>query len=234
MNKQTILIVEDEKHVLEMLESALKKNGYRTITVDTGRKALSVIASHCPDLVLLDLGLPDIDGQKIIKSVRAWSPMPILVLSGKTKEKDVVNVLDLGADDYIKKPFGMNELLARIRVVFRRNSQLEYYKMYTPVNTYRVGDFEIDFKKRMVTIRGVPVHLTQIEYKIVNLLARNAGCVLSYEKIIQTIWGPYAAKNNKILRVNMSNIRHKIEKNPTHPEVIVTVAGIGYRMIEIE
>lgn len=232
MNKQTILIVEDEKLQSIMIEDLLKTNHYKTLTAQTGSEALSIIASHCPDMILLDLCLPDVDGMDIIRDVRSWSNIPILVISSKTIESEIVLALDSGADDYITKPYGSAELLARIRTAYRHCNYNTTNSTAHKMQTFRTKDLEINFEKRLVTLENEPIHFTQIEYKILKLLAQNVGQVLSYEKIIQFIWGPYADKNNQILRVNMANIRRKIEKNPAKPKYIFTINGIGYRLID--
>ena len=232
MNKQTILIVEDEQYLSIMLEDLLKMNNYKPITAATGAEALSIIASHCPDMILLDLGLPDMDGMDIITQVRTWSNIPIIVVSGRVQEKEIVLALDSGADDYITKPFGTLELLARIRTAYRHYNYTSLFSTIAQPQIFRIRNLEINFDKRIVKVNEKPVHFTQIEYKILQLLAQNAGKVLSYEQIIQTIWGPYADKNNQILRVNMANIRRKIEQDPTKPEYIFTINGIGYRLID--
>lgn len=232
MNKQTILIVEDEQYLSIMIEDLLKTNHYKTIATATGTEALSIITSHCPDMILLDLGLPDMDGMDIIKSVRTWTNIPIIVISGRVQEKEIVLALDSGADDYITKPFGNLELLARIRTAYRHYNYANPFSTNPRSQVFRIRNLEINYDKRIVKIDEKPVHFTQIEYKILKLLAQNVGRVLSYEQIIQTIWGPYADKNNQILRVNMANIRRKIEKDPTNPEYIFTINGIGYRLID--
>lgn len=179
-------------------------------------------------MVLLDLGLPDVDGVKLLKELRAWTKVPVIVVSARSTEKDKILALDNGADDYITKPFSAPELLARMRAVLRRNTSSA-----TPDDIYSVGEFKIDFSKRSVTIGGEPIRLTQVEYRIVELIARQPGKVLTYSYIISHVWGPYAdAENNRILRVNMSNIRRKIERDSMSPQYILTEIGVGYRMAE--
>lgn len=228
-NKVTILIVEDERAISNFISTILTSNGYRTIKTETGRETLSLITSHCPDVVLLDLGLPDMDGLEVIKAVREWSTIPIIVVSARGYEREKVEALDLGADDYITKPFGTSELLARIRTALRHSIKPETGDVSSSIR-FSTGGFVIDFEKRIVSVDGVDVHLTQIEYKIVALLSRYAGRVLTYDTIIEQIWGPFAAGDNQILRVNMANIRRKIEKNPAEPRYILTEVGVGYRM----
>ena len=226
--KPSILIVEDESYIKKVLETALAAGGYRTISAVTGAQARSAISSYMPDMVLLDLGLPDMDGVKLLKELRQWSAMPVIVVSARSTERDKILALDNGADDYITKPFSAPELLARIRAVLRSNSSGSAND-----DTYCVGDFNIDFNKRIVNINNETIRLTQVEYRIVELLARNPGKVLTYDYIMSNIWGPYAdSENNRILRVNMSHIRKKLEPDSMKPRYILTEIGVGYRMAE--
>lgn len=231
MSKLSVLIIEDEETICNFIKTSLRPQGYKITTASTAAEGLSIINSGGCDLVLLDLGLPDADGLEIIKQVRAWSSLPIIVISARTKEQEKVQALDLGADDYITKPFGTAELMARIRTALRHSNKLtsddELYK-----RPYVSGDLTVDFEKRLVLLAGESIHLTQIEYKIVSLLARNAGKVLTYDTILTQVWGPYIEQNNQILRVNMANVRRKLEKNPAEPQYIFTEVGIGYRMAE--
>lgn len=229
--KSTILVVEDEPNICNMIATTLTSNHYKVITCRTGKDAIALIPSHCPEIVLLDLGLPDIDGLEVIKQVRDWYTMSIIVVSARVDEKSKVTALDAGADDYITKPFGTSELLARIRTALRHNLKADS-KNAGQANFFKCKDLTIDFNKHLVKVRGNEVHLTQIEYKLVTLLANNAGKVLTYDFIITKIWGPYAVKDNQILRVNMANIRRKLELNPVEPEYILTEIGVGYRMTE--
>lgn len=226
--KPTVLVIEDESTIRHVLETVLAASGYRVIVAPDGASARTAVTSHVPDIILLDLGLPDIDGIDILKQLRAWTRIPVIVLSARIAEKDKVIALDHGADDYIAKPFSAPELLARMRAVLRRNTPAHMVD-----GSYSVGGFRIDFDKRQVTVDGEPVRLTQIEYRIVELVARQPGKVLTYGHIIRSIWGPYAdTDNNRILRVNMANIRNKIESNNMTPQYILTEIGVGYRMAE--
>ena len=222
-----ILIIEDEKNIALYIGSILKNAGYRFEIANTGECGLNLATSLCPDLVLLDLGLPDIPGFEIIEKIRTVTEIPIIVISGNTKENDKVRALDLGADDYITKPFGSNELLARIRASLRHNRKSLNHSV-----VYKHKNLCIDTDKHLVYLDEAPVHLTQIEYKLLSLLAIDAGKVLTYSSIIEKIWGPYMDDNNRILRVNMANIRRKLETNPAQPVHIFTEIGIGYRMAE--
>lgn len=228
INKVTILIVEDEPAISNFIAATLNANGYRTITASTGRETISLITSHCPDAVLLDLGLPDLDGLEVLKRVRQWSAVPVIVVSARSHEREKVQALDLGADDYIVKPFGNSELLARIRTALRHTPHPQ--NSDAVIGKFVQGGLSIDFERRLVCVNGGEIHLTQIEYKIVALLCACAGRVLTYNSIIEQIWGPYAAGDNQILRVNVANIRRKLEENPAEPHYILTEVGVGYRM----
>ena len=193
-----------------------------------------MLSSHCPDLVILDLGLPDADGLDIIRQARSWSQLPIIVVSARMHERDKVEALDAGADDYITKPFSTGELLARIRTAMRHTRMQADNQSVAQSGIYRAGGLAIDYNKRLVTLDGEKVHLTQNEYKIVSLLGIHAGKVLTYDYILKSLWGPGASETNQILRVHMANIRRKIEKNPAEPEYIFTEVGVGYRIVESE
>lgn len=232
-HKLSILLVEDEKNICDFISTSLSAQDYRISTAHTGKEALPIITSQCPDLILLDLGLPDMDGMEIIRQVRTWSSIPIIVLSARTQEQEKVRALDLGADDYLTKPIGTSELLARIRTALRHSNRLNtdspLYK-----RPFHARGLTIDFEKHLVSVDGRDVHLTQIEFKIISLLAQNSGRVMTYDTIISNIWGPYADDDNSILRVNMAHIRRKLEQNPAEPQYVFTEIGIGYRMIEDE
>lgn len=232
-NKFTVLVIEDEKSILDFIAKSLTTHDYKVIPVATGREALSLITSLCPDVILLDLGLPDMDGTEIIKSVRTWSDKPIIVISARSQENDKVQALDLGADDYITKPFGIPELLARLRASLRHSNRM-HGTSESAFRNYHGKDLSIDFIKRSVSLAGDVLHLTPMEYKIVAFLAQNSGRVMTYSSIMEHVWGPFSESDNKILRVNMANIRRKLEKNPAEPVYIFTEVGIGYRMLEDE
>lgn len=229
-NKQTILIIEDEKHIGNYMETIVIANQYKALRAMNGMQGLSLCTSHHPDLILLDLGLPDIDGMEVLQRIRGFSNIPVIVVSARNQEREKVEVLDGGADDYITKPFGSEELLARIRTALRHSARVA--AVAPQEQKYSREGLEIDFEKRLVTLNGKEIHLTQIEYKLVSLLAKNAGKVLTYDYILKDIWGPYADTDNQILRVNMANIRRKLEKNPAEPFYIFTEIGVGYRMKE--
>lgn len=232
-NKYKVLIVEDDQSILGFVQTILETNGYQVLTAERCRQGLLIFSSYTPDLVVLDLGLPDMDGLEVIKKTREWSSLPIIVISARTQEKEKVAALDAGADDYITKPFGTFELLARIRTAIRHNNRLTDDTMNNN-RPYSAGGLVIDFEKRIVSLEGEEIHFTRVEYKIVSLLAKNSGKVMTYDTLINEVWGPYADDNNRILRVNMANIRRKIEKNPGEPKYIFTELGVGYRMLEDE
>ena len=231
--KISVLVIEDEKSICDFISRTLELNDYKVMTAFNGKDGLQAITSALPDLVLLDLGLPDMDGIDIISATRKWSSMPIIVISARIQEKEKVEALDAGADDYITKPFGTSELLARIRTAMRHSNR-KAAAVELANKPYHAKDLTVDFNRRLITLEGQEIHLTRVEYKIVSFLARNAGKVITYDALINQIWGPYAGDNNRILRVNMANIRRKIEKNPGEPEYIFTELGVGYRMVEDE
>ena len=232
MIRDKIIIVEDDPGISKYLQAALRSHEYDTLLAPDGKTALEMIASHCPDLLLLDLGLPDMDGMTILRNVRKWSKVPILVVSARSHERDKVEALDAGADDYLTKPFGTEELLARIRAAVRHTRTPEGAAAVANSGVFTAGELTIDYDKHRVYIAGRDANLTQNEYKLVALLGLHAGKVLTYDYLIKELWGPSARSDNQILRVNMANIRRKIEKNPAQPAYIFTESGVGYRMVE--
>ena len=226
--KAKILVVEDEAAIAHILSSILTADGYSVTIAENGEQALIAAASHQPDAVLLDLGLPGMDGLEVLSRLRASYEGPVLIVSAREREAEKVEALDLGANDYITKPFGAAELLARICASLRMARRTAGEAAVR----YRHGALAIDFALREVTRAGASVHLTQIEYKIIALLAQNHGRVLTYDYIMQQVWGPYLPEDNTILRVNMANIRRKLEENPAAPQHILTEVGVGYRMAE--
>lgn len=229
--KDTVLIIEDERSILRFMTSLLNRNGYKVLTAVTGEEALVQIDSHCPDLVILDLGLPDMDGIQILRQLRSWSNTPVIVVSARTMEKDKVQALDLEADDYITKPFGTEEFLARVRLALRHARKGSSEEVLTR-GTYSVRELVIDYNKHQVYLRGEKIGLTQAEYRIVALLGQYPGRVLTYDFIMKELWGPRAGRDNRILRVNMANIWRKIEDNPAKPEYLFTEIGVGYRIAD--
>lgn len=225
-----VLIIEDDQSICHYISSALESNGYDGIVASNGRDAKALASSHCPDVILLDMGLPDIDGMSVLNSVRSWSQVPVIVVSSRGTEEDKVSALENGADDYIVKPFGLSELLARIAVALRHSHSGSVAKMQN--KCIIVGDMVIDYDKCRVTIRGKDAELTQNEFRIVALLGENVGRVITYDEIIKRLWGPNAVGSNQILRVNIANIRRKIEEVPSEPKYIITATGIGYRLAD--
>jgi len=229
-NKLVILLVEDEIAISNFISTVLTHNNYAVLKAEKGKEALKITSSQCPDLILLDLGLPDMDGIEVLKTIREWSNIPIIVVSARGHEREKVEALDLGADDYITKPFGTSELLARIRTAVRHNQKVKE-EAHPETDKIIVGGLCIDYDKRIVKLDEKEVHLTPIEYKIIVLLSKNVGKVLTHDYIMKEIWGPYL-NENQTLRVNMANIRRKIESNPAEPKYIVTEVGVGYRMMD--
>ena len=230
--RERILIIEDEKSISHFISSVLTNNGYETMQARTGSEAQSIISSHCPDLIILDLGLPDMDGMDILRQLRSWSSLPVVGVSARSHERDKVLALDMGADDYLTKPFGTDELLARVRTAIRHTRTISGNDEIAQKGTYTVGDLGIDYNKHQALVRGENVKLTLSEFRIVALLGKYAGKVLTYDFIIKELWGPRAGGDNQILRVNMANIRRKIERNPAEPEYLFTEVGVGYRLAE--
>jgi two-component system KDP operon response regulator KdpE len=222
-----ILIVDDEAQMRRFLRGALGSHGYDVVEAETAREAIQLAASHNPDLMLLDLGLPDRDGLEVVRELREWSRVPIVVVSARGREDDKVDALDAGADDYLTKPFGVKELLARIRVGLRhRKSAVD-----APDNpVIELGSLRLDRARREVAVRGAEVHLTPIEYKLLVFLAENAGRVLTHRQILKEVWGPMHEAQTHYVRVHMAELRKKIELDPARPELLLTEPGVGYRL----
>jgi two-component system KDP operon response regulator KdpE len=221
-----ILIVEDEAHIRKFLRIALEAHGYEVIEARRGEEGLELTMTADPSLVILDLGLPDIDGQAVITRLREWSGTPILVMSVRSDEREIVRALDAGANDYVTKPAGIAELLARIRVLLRGQGPED-----RDSGVARCGAMQIDFARRLVTLDGEPVKLTRKEYELLRLLATGAGRVLKHEELLTEIWGPEFARQTHHLRVLVSSLRHKIGDDPGSPEYILTAQGVGYRFL---
>ena len=233
-NKFKVLIVEDEANICSFIETLLTTNDYQALVAHTCTMGLTLFASHNPDLVILDLGLPDRDGLEFIRTVRQKYMTPIVVLSARTDEMDKIEALDLGANDYITKPFSTVELLARIRTALRHARTPAGNDELSLTGSYHVGELTVDMRKHRVFLAGRDVGLTPNEFRIVSLLAAHAGQVLTYKYILRELWGPAASSDNKILRVHMANIRRKLEPNPDEPIYLFTEVGVGYRMADSE
>jgi two-component system, OmpR family, KDP operon response regulator KdpE len=221
-----ILAIEDEAPMRRFLRVSLESHGYRWLETATAEEGLSQAAARNPDLVLLDLGLPDLDGLEVTKRLREWAKMPIIVLSARGQEDDKVKALDAGADDYLTKPFGVNELLARIRVALRHAQQST--SSSSPI--IQIGALKLDLERRDVFVGTREVHLTPIEYKLLAYLAQHAGKVLTHRQILKEVWGPNQSDHTHYVRVHMAELRKKIEENPARPEWLVTEPGVGYRL----
>ena len=225
MDMETILIVEDEQQIRETVAMALQCEGFNVCEAGTASHGAVQAAARKPDLLVLDLGLPDRDGVDFIRDYRAWSTTPILILSARSEEGSKVDALDAGADDYLTKPFGIAELLARVRALLRRRQP----DQQASVPTLLFGDYQIDCVNRMVTRDGAAVHLTQIEYRLLAFLAANPGRVLTHRHLLSQVWGGQAVENHQYLRVYVGHLRQKIEDNPAQPRHIITEIGVGYR-----
>lgn len=230
--RDKILVIDDERSIRNLITTLLNANGYYPLAAENGAEARSLLYSHCPDAVILDLGLPDMDGVEILKEIREWSTVPVIVVSARTMERDKVLAFDLGADDYLEKPFGVNELLARVRTALRHTRISKDNKDIARLGKAVIGGLTIDYDKHSVSVDGNEIHLTPHEFKVVALLAMHPGKVVPSESITKEVWGTTAKSNSTVLRVHMANIRRKIEKNPAEPEYIFTELGVGYRMRE--
>ena len=227
MNEYLVLVVEDDIPIRTLITTTLKMNDYRYVTASKGNEAIMLSASHTPDIIILDLGLPDIDGVEVIERIRTWSEVPIIVVSARSEDKDKILALDKGADDYLTKPFSVEELLARLRVIQRRLIKAEN----TLVTEFINGGLRIDYVSGCVYLNNNELHLTPIEYKLICLLAKNVGKVLTHKYIIQNIWGSSADNNEASLRVFMATLRKKL--NDSQQSLIQTHIGIGYRMMKL-
>ncbi len=232
MNKIQILVVEDDAPVRNLISTILKAHDYHFITATSGEEAVMNAASHNPDVVLLDLGLPDLDGVEVIRRIRGWSNMPIIVISARSEDSDKIDALDAGADDYLTKPFSVDELLARIRVTQRRLALMQ--SLNGEESVYQNGQLRIDYVSCCAYINEEELHLTTIEYRLLCLLARNTGRVLTHKYILQNVWGSSFENDVNTLRVFMAMLRKKLGSGPNGPQYIQTHIGIGYRMIKVQ
>ena len=227
-NKAKILVVEDEPEISRFLETALADNGYAVEVVSTGRAALKICAASPPDLIILDLGLPDMDGKEIIRQTREWSRVPVIILSARDQEAEKVAALELGADDYLTKPFGTQELMARIKVALRHANRREQLDDLV----YAFRDLRVDLARRKAVLAGGEIHLTPTEYDLLALLARKAGQVVTHAEILREVWGKNSDEHDHYLRIYVQRLRQKLKDDPLHPAYIFTEPGIGYRLSE--
>ena len=232
MSKIQILVVEDDLPVRNLITTTLKAQDYRYLTAETGEGAIMETATHNPDIILLDLGLPDLDGVEVIRRVRSWSNTPIIVNSARSEDSDKIDALDAGADDYLTKPFSVEELLARLRVTQRRLALMQ--NTQTTSSIYKNGQLRVDYASGCVYFADEELHLTPMEYKLLCLLSRNTGKVLTHKYILQHVWGRSLDSDVGSLRVFMATLRKKLEKAPDSPQYIQTHVGIGYRMMKVE
>ncbi len=228
-SNSTLLLIEDEAAIRRFLRASLPNEGYRLVEAETGSQGLRLAANQPPDLVILDLGLPDMDGLDVIRQLREWTSLPILVLSARDQEQQKVAALDAGADDYLTKPFGVGELLARLRVALRHSRQGHGGR---DAPEFQVGELRIDLAARRVFVREMEVRLTPIEYKLLTTLAQHAGKVLTHRFLLKEVWGPHDVHETHYLRVFMAGLRRKIEADSARPRYLLTEQGVGYRMAD--
>lgn len=222
-----ILVIDDEPQIQRLLKITLETNQYTVLAATTGGKGLEYVSSARPQLVLLDLGLPDHDGMEILKAIRDWSQIPIIILSVKNDEDNIIQALDLGADDYLTKPFSIGQLLARIRVCLRRNSTNKDDEN-GPI--FKNGELQVDLKKREVLFKGEEIKLTSTEFDLLRVFIQNAGRVLTHQHLLSEVWGPNSVPHTQYLRVYIGHLRQKIEENPNRPEMLLTESRVGYRL----
>lgn len=226
-DRPLVCVIEDEPGIRRFLRVSLEQEGYRLFEAQTGRQALMMIKSRPPDIIILDLGLPDIDGVEIIDSVRSWSKLPIIILSARNKDLDKIEALDRGADDYLTKPFSVSELHARLRVALRHSALIS-----SPDNkeTFQAGPLRVELQNRRVFIAEKEIHLTPIEYRLLETFVANAGRVLTHRYLRDQVWGPYRSGGVEHLRVHIGNLRQKLEDDPARPQLLQTEQGVGYRL----
>ncbi len=226
--KPAVLVIDDELQIRRLLRVCLEANGYRVLEAANGQEGISAAAQHRPDVVLLDLGLPDMDGVTVLKRLREWSQVPVVVLSVRDREEDKIRALDNGADDYVTKPFGTGELLARLRLAMRHSQPPSDSALF------RSGRLEVDLTARVVKAGGTEAKLTATEYALLRLFVKHAGKVLTHQQILREVWGPNYINQTQYLRVYMAHLREKLEAEPSKPSLLLTEPGIGYRLVEIE
>jgi two-component system KDP operon response regulator KdpE len=225
--KPSVLVVEDEPEIRRFLRTSLGAEGYRVVEAETGERGVIDAGTHKPDLAIVDLGLPDLDGVEVIRRIRAWSPMPIIVLSARAREQAKIDALDAGADDYVTKPFGIGELIARIRVALRHAARTGA----AGATALRFGRVEVDLERRKVTRDGKDVHLTPIEFRLLACLAQHLGMVVTHRLLLREVWGPSHVEHTHYLRIYMKQLREKLEEDAVRPRHLLTESGVGYRLV---
>lgn len=226
MGSTKVVVIDDERPVRRFLDVALSSQGYDVFEAATGREGIALVAAQKPDVIILDLGLPDVDGVEVIRLLREWTLTPIVILSVRGSERDKIEALDRGADDYLTKPFGAGELMARLRAALRRSATA------VPRSQFASGGLTVDLEKRLVTRSGEDIQLTPTEYSLLGVLIAHAGMVVTHRQLLQQVWGPAYREDAHMLHVNVSNLRRKIETDPARPEFIITEPGVGYRLRE--
>jgi two-component system KDP operon response regulator KdpE len=228
MPDPVIVLIEDEPQIRRFLRATLTDQGYRLFEATTGADGLVEVGSRQPDVVIVDLGLPDMDGLEVIRRLREWTAVPVIVLSARGQERDKVTALDAGADDYVSKPFGAGELLARLRVALRHAAGASHE---ADEATFKVGDLEVHLLRRQVSVGNLEVHLTPIEYKLLATLVHHAGKVVTHQQLLREVWGPVHIDQGHYVRVYMAHLRHKLEAEPARPRYLLTEPGVGYRLV---
>ncbi|MGA7596214.1 MAG: response regulator [Gallionella sp.] len=226
----TIIVIEDEAQIRRFLRTSLASEGYQIVEAETGRQGLSEAATRKPDLIILDLGLPDMDGVEVVKGVRAWSSVPVIILSARAQERDKISALDAGADDYLVKPFSVGELLARIRVALRHGYSVA---SGDEAGVFSVDELKVDLIHRRIMVSGAEVHLTPIEYRLLTVLVKHAGKVLTHRLLLKEVWGPNYVDRAHYLRIYMGILRHKLERDPARPRFLLTEVGVGYKLAAV-
>lgn len=226
-NSATLIVIEDEAQIRRFLRTMLTAEGYQVFDAETGKQGLTEAATRKPDLIILDLGLPDMDGVEVVKGIREWSSVPVIILSARSQENDKISALDAGADDYLVKPFGAGELLARIRVALRHVTSSVSGE---EDGIFAVDNLKVDMKHRKVLVGGLEVHLTPLEYRLLTVLIKHAGKVLTHQMLLKEVWGPNCVERAHYLRIYMGTLRHKLEEDPARPRFLLTEVGVGYRL----
>ena len=224
-----VVVIEDDPQMRRFLRTSLRAQEFQVFEAETGRRGLVEAGTRKPDLIIVDLGLPDMDGVEVVRALREWATLPIIILSARSTEQHKIEALDAGADDYLTKPFGLGEMLARIRVALRHSA---LNPQSGAADVFTTNGLSVDLQKRLVSVNGNPVRLTPIQYRLLSVLVKHAGKVLTHRQILNEVWGPAALENAHYLRIYMSQLRHKLEADPTQPRYLLTESGVGYRLQE--